>query len=230
MLPGEGASRVLALETKPTHAEGRVTGHDRHSGQDAERAEGVERTSGKRVPIYVHTLYQPPDDDALRQPGDERACGEHDVPPSARSPTVVTKLERHAPEREREQHDDDRDVERRKENAVREGKSREERHTRHDQPRFITIPGRGDRIDHPVAHPLIPLREQQRADAEIESVEDDVDREGEQHEESRLQWEIHVATPGRPDTAAHLRSPDEGHASASPRVTREPAGSPARGG
>src|SRR5713226_10568756 len=123
MGPGEGAGSVLALETKPTHAERSVTRHDRRRGQDAERAERIQQTSDKRVPIHVHTLDQAPDDDTLRQPGDERARSEHGVPPSPQTRAVVTKLERHTPESEREQHERYRDVEGRKENAVREGES-----------------------------------------------------------------------------------------------------------
>src|SRR5437899_249794 len=117
MRPGEGARRIFALQTKPTHAERSVTGHDRHSDQDGERAERTERTSGERVLVHVHTLYQATEDDALRQPRDEGTSGEHDVPAPARGGAVVTKLERNPPQSEREQHDDEGDVQRRKENA-----------------------------------------------------------------------------------------------------------------
>ena len=83
-------------------------------------------------------------------------------------------------------------MERRHEDAVRERESGEKCDTGHDQPRFIAIPGRCNRIDHPVAHLFVLLREQQRADTEIEAIEHHVHRQGEQHEKRRDQWEIHT--------------------------------------
>src|SRR5207245_4140252 len=130
----------FALEAKPTHAEGSVTGHDRHSEQYGERAERIERTAGKRVAIDVHTLYQAPDHHALGQTGDEGACGEDDIPPSPRRPAAVATLERYAPQSDRDQHDDDRDIQSGSEEAVRAVESREQHHARHDQPRFVAIP------------------------------------------------------------------------------------------
>src|SRR5438128_4296700 len=107
MSPREGSRRIVPLETKPTHAERGVAGDERHRDQQAERAKRVERTSAERVEIRVHTLYESADDEALRDCGHDGAAGEHDVPPSPRICAVVTKLERHAPEPEREQHEDD---------------------------------------------------------------------------------------------------------------------------
>ena len=96
---------------------------------------------------------------------------------------MVAELERDASETERQQHDHERKIERRQEHAIRERKPSEQRDAGHDEPGLVPIPGRRDCVDHPIAHALIALREQQNADSKVETVEHDIECQREEQEQ-----------------------------------------------
>src|SRR5262249_52374336 len=84
-------------------------------------------------------------------------------------------LEGDAAEDEREQHRDDRQIERRHDDRIGPGKGDPEAAAAEHEPGLVSIPIRRDRIHHLVTQALAASHREQDADAEIETVEDHVE-------------------------------------------------------
>ncbi len=91
-------------------------------------------------------------------------------------------LERDATEHQCQQHHDERHVERRHHDRVSGRERHEQAVAAEDEPRLVAIPERRDRVHHPIAVGFARKERKQDADAEIESVEDHVQRDGDGHD------------------------------------------------
>jgi hypothetical protein len=104
------------------------------------------------------------------------------VPDALRGLRLEAELEGDAAEDERDQHDEERHVERRQQDRVGEIEDSEEPAAAQDEPGLVAVPDRRDGEHHPVAPILRPRGREEDADAEIEAVGHDVhgDRNGEE--------------------------------------------------
>lgn len=80
-----------------------------------------------------------------------------------------------------EQKHEDRNVERRQDDAMRQREGDQQQADGQHQPGFVGVPERADGGDHRVQFSILGCREQ-NADAEIETVENNVDQDGEAHQ------------------------------------------------
>ena len=103
-------------------------------------------------------------------------------------------LEGDAAEDQRQQHDDDRQVERRHDHRIGEREGDQQPAAAEHEPGLVAVPERRDRVHHLVAVVLVLGERKQDADAEIEAVEDDVERDrgaderGPDHREVPIPW------------------------------------------
>src|ERR1700750_2788398 len=88
----------------------------------------VRDSSGESITPHFDTLQGGTKYHALHYCRDSRTNGECDVPTPAQVPDLRTKLKADSPQSQSEQHDDDREIERRHENAVRDGKRCKQHH------------------------------------------------------------------------------------------------------
>ncbi len=102
--------------------------------------------------------------------------GESVVPELVAGFRRPAKLEGDAAEDEAEQHDDDRQVERRHDHRIGERKSDEQASAAEHQPRLVAVPERRHRVHHHVAALFLGREREENAEPEIEAVEDDVKR------------------------------------------------------
>ena len=86
-------------------------------------------------------------------------------------------LEGHAAEDQRQQHDDDRQIERRHDHRVGLREGDPQAAAAEHQPGLVAVPERRDRVHHLVALAFAARERKQDADAEVEAVEDDVERD-----------------------------------------------------
>ena len=134
---------------------------------------------------------------ALGEGGDERAAEEGDVPEELAPPGAPAELEGDAAEDEREQHGDDRRVERRHHHGVGEREDREEPAAAEDQPGLVAVPDRRDGVHREILVRLALDQREEDADPEVEAVEHHVGehREGDQPGPDEGEVECHRSAP-----------------------------------
>ncbi len=128
--PGPVLEGAFGLQDEPARAEQRVAEHQRDAGHQRERGEAVERTAGKLAPVGLKALDEGAEHDALRKGAERRAVAERIVPERAALGVPVAELERDAAKDQREQHDDDREIDRRQDDGEGERERREQRRRR----------------------------------------------------------------------------------------------------
>jgi hypothetical protein len=107
------------------------------------------------------------------------------------------KFERNTAQDKAEQHHEDRHMQRRHQDRIGQRKRNEQAASAENQPCLVAVPERRYRIHHLIALGFDPCCREQDADAEVESVEDDIhdDSESEQKAPHDREMGFHRITP-----------------------------------
>src|SRR5665213_4453515 len=125
-------------------------------------------------PIDLETLDERAEHHALRERRHRRANGKGAAPEAPQPRVLKAELKRYAAEDEREQHDQDRKIDCRNDDGEGERKCRQQAKPAEHEPRLIAIPDRRDRIHNESAIGFVRREAIEDADAQVETVEDDV--------------------------------------------------------
>ena len=155
------------------------------------------------------------EDDALAQRRQRGAGSEGEIPVGLAGLRDGAEFERDAAEDERKQHHDHRQIERRHDDGIGARERDPQSAAAEHQPGLVAVPERRDRGDHLVALFFVATERKQDADAEIETVEDDVerDRETDHAGPDQRQIPLHAGVPSVAPAGIKSRVP-------SPRVRR----------
>ena len=105
--------RSLGFQDQPARAEQAVAEDERDAGQERERGEAVERTAGEVAAFGLEALDERAEHDALGESAEDGAVVEGVIPEGPMLGVAVAELERDAAKDERQQHDEDRKIDRR---------------------------------------------------------------------------------------------------------------------
>ncbi len=169
--------RAFGLHHQPGRAEQRIARDHAEAAQERERLRPVERPACERAVLDLDALDQPAQDQALAECGEGRAGREGEIPIRLAGDGDHAKLERHPAKDERQQHHNDGQIERRHDDGVGLRERDPEPAAAEHQPGLVAVPERRDRVHHLVALALVAREGKQDAGAEIEAVEDHVERD-----------------------------------------------------
>ena len=122
---------------------------------------------------------RPPRIDALAKGRERRTGGESEGPMPLAGHSDPAELECDPAKHQRQQHDDDRQIERRQNDRIGQREGDHHAGAAEHEPRLVAVPERRDGIHHLVALVLGLGERKQDADSEIEAVEDHVHRDRE---------------------------------------------------
>src|SRR5690606_26286036 len=114
------------LDDQPRAAEQRVAEHQRRADEKTERREPVERATCEARAREIETLHERAEHDTLKERRGDRAPEESPVPDPPAAIRLEAKLERDAAKDQTEQHEDERQIERRQYDRVSHGEHREQ--------------------------------------------------------------------------------------------------------
>ena len=179
---GQTAGALVHLALRPDQQPGRAEqGIARHHAEAAHHREPrgpIERAAGELAVGDRDALDEAAQDHALEEGGQRGAEPEGAVPPHLAGARHPAELEGDAAEHQRQQHQDDREVERRHDHGVGLWEGHQQPAAAQHQPGLVAVPERRHRVDHQVAVALLPEGGKQDADAEVEAVEDHVHGDG----------------------------------------------------
>ncbi len=133
--------------------------------------------AGEHAVLHLDALNEPAQDQALAEGRQRRAGREGEVPVPLAGRRDPAELECDAAEHQRQQHHDHRKVERRHDHRIGAAESDPQPAAAEHQPGLVAVPERRDRVHHLVALALAAGIGKEDADAEIEAVEDDIERD-----------------------------------------------------
>ncbi len=96
---------------------------------------------------------------------------------------TIAKLEGKAAEDERQQHQEDREIDRRHDDGEGDREGGEEPDATEDEPGLVAVPDRRDRVHDEVARTAVGGEAVEHADAEIEAVERDVEEDADREDD-----------------------------------------------
>ena len=171
--------RAFGLHHQPAGAEQRVAGRPRRA-RTAARTASRNRTCRRRTAPFSTLMpwMSPP----RIRPWQNAASVEPPANAKVQYFLLVSATVRNSNATPRktsaEQHHDHRQIERRHDHRIGVRKRDPQSAAAEHQPGFVAVPERRDRVDHLVLFLLLLGEGEQDADAEIEAVEDDVERDG----------------------------------------------------
>ncbi len=107
---------------------------------------------------------------------DQGPAGKAYIPDPAQPLRLVTKLEGHTAQDQAQQHDDEREIERRQQIRVDEREGSPQNDGGDHQPGLVAVPDRRDGAQHLATPGLAVRQSEQQADAEIDTVEQHVEQ------------------------------------------------------
>ncbi len=143
----------------------------RQPAEQRERRQPVECAAGIGAPLHRQAADECAEHHALEEGRRQRAADEGLVPyvlPLLAG--LEAELEGHAAEDQRQQHDDDRQVERRQHHRIGQRKGREQPAAAQHQPGLVAVPDRRHGVHHDVPIGSVLHEREEDADAEIEAV------------------------------------------------------------
>ena len=168
---------MFGAVNQPARPQQRVTGNDRHPGEQRKRRQPIEPTTGIGAAFNLHALQHGAQDHALRKGGEQRAKGKGAIPnPQPCCPRPIFKG--HAAQDQPDEHRDKRRVNRRHDHGIGQWERRKQPATPQHQPGFIAIPNRRDGVDCGVAVIAAPQPWEQDANAEIEPIHHHIAKDG----------------------------------------------------
>src|ERR1700722_1550591 len=185
---------------EPTAAENDIAGENGYSSEDRKGTKSIKDAAAELVISNGDSLKETTENQSLHGCGHYRPEAEGNIPEARPLAYCLrAKIEGDTPQSQRQHHDNDRQVERRHQNAVSDRKSGQQRNSGHDKPSFVSIPHGHDRVDYLVTQVFVGLAEQQGPDAEVESVEHYIERNGQCGECCGKEWQVHgcyLPSPG----------------------------------
>ena len=151
-------------------------------------------------PLDRKALDERAEHDPLGEGAEGRAVAEGVVPEGAMLGVAEPELEGDAAEDERQQHDQKREIDRRQDDGEGEREGREQRHAAEHEPGLVAVPHRRNRVHHQIARLAVGSEAVEDADAEVEAVEQHVEKDADAEDEGPDRHEIE-------NIGAHLRSP-----------------------
>ena len=168
---------AVRLHHQPSGAEQGVAHRHPQAAQQGERGCPIEWSAGEDAVLHFDALDDAAEDHALTNGGNRRTAGEGNVPVALARHRDRAKFECDAAKNQRQQHDEDRKVQGGHDDRVGLRKRHPQSASAQDQPGLVAVPERRNRVHHLVALAL-GLREwKQNAGAEVETVEDDIERD-----------------------------------------------------
>ena len=138
----------------------------------------------------LKALNERAEDDALRESAEDGAIVEGVIPERPMLCVAVAKLESDAAEDEREQHDQDRKVDRGQDDREGERESRQKRDPAEHEPGLVAVPDRRDRVHDQIARIPIGREAIEDADAQIEAVQKHIEKDADSKHERPDRHEI----------------------------------------
>ena len=182
---------AIQLPDQPCASEQRIACDNAQPAQQRVRRQPVEPAPGIGPVDHFDTLQQRAERHALRHRGHQRSAEERCVPERPVCRIAPAVLEGDPAKHEAEQHGDDKRIGRRQHDRISQREGREEAAPAEHQPGLVTIPHRSDGVHRPVpALPDLKGREQD-ADAEVETVHDNIGEDGEGDDESPDDGQVH---------------------------------------
>jgi len=127
----------------------------------------------------MHALDQRAEQNALHEGRDDGAAEEGAVPDVFARRRAVAELERDAAEDEREQKPHHRQIEGGQDDGVGRREKDQKAAAAEHEPRLVAVPEGRDRIHHGRARRVVRREGKENADAEVETVEHDIEQDGE---------------------------------------------------
>src|SRR5215207_5887398 len=140
-----------AFHDEPARADQRVAHYESCSAHETEGREPIERSAGKLTTLHPYSLQQPAEHYSLRERRNGRAGCERNIPFALMRLGDPAKLECDTAEYEREQHHDQRHVERGGDDRISQGKCNEQSAATEYEPGLVAIPKRRDGVHHVIA-------------------------------------------------------------------------------
>ncbi len=116
--------------------------------------------------------------DSLRETCNTGADGEGAIPERDVLGVPEAKFKGHPAEDKREQHNEDREIDRRQDDSEGKRKRGKQTHAAEDEPGLVAIPHRRNRVHHQVAPSLVAHKAIENAYAKIETVECYIEEDG----------------------------------------------------
>src|SRR6266566_3545892 len=163
------ATNATSAVTAGIHHKNKMFGSENHRAAMRSKASGVHRLT---IAMKASTTTS----STLAEGSKHGAGGKRERPMRLAAYAEPAELECDAAKDQRQQHDDDRQIERRQNDRIRQRESDHQSGAAEHEPGLIAVPERRDGIHHLVALVLAFGERKQDADAEVESVEDHVHR------------------------------------------------------
>src|SRR5690606_1489456 len=161
----------------------------------AERRQPIPPPTGIGAAFHADALEQRAERHPLRESGQKRAACERKIPEPLMRLVAPAELEGDTAKNQREQHRDDRRIERRHDDRIGERKRRHQPAAAQHQPGLVAIPDRRDGVHRLIALLSTLEQREQDADAQIEAVEHDIGKNRESKDESPENRKMHVHSP-----------------------------------
>ena len=116
---------TLGFQNQPSGAEEPITEHQRQPGCEWKWRQPIERGAGKFAAVDIEALDECAKDDALGKRRHQRAAAECAVPESPHRRMFEAEFEGDTAENQRQQHHQDREIDRRNDDGEGEGKGRQ---------------------------------------------------------------------------------------------------------
>src|SRR5215208_5377742 len=190
--------RALGFQNEPAGAEQGIAEYEGEADQESEGGHPVEGSASEMPSVNLETLNECTEHDALGKGRQCRTVTERAVPEASQGGPPEPELEGDAAEHQRQQHDEDREVNRRNDDGEGERKCGQQAEAAEHHPGFIAVPDRRHRVHDEVAPRFVVRREAvKHSDPEIEPIEDHVieDRQSQEGGPERNKIEYHRDNP-----------------------------------
>ena len=168
---------AFRLQDQPARAEKAVAEDQGDASEQRKHCKAVERAASEVATFRLKALNECAEHHALREGAEDGAVVEGVIPEGPMLGVAVAELERDATENERQQHDGDREINRRYDDRKSERESGHKRKSAEHQPGFVAVPDRRDRVHDQVARISIGRESVEYAHAQIEAVQEHIQKD-----------------------------------------------------
>src|SRR5258706_2040060 len=191
-----GLNLASSFQDQPAGAKQPISEQQRNPRQQRKGRHEVESRAGELPSVDPEALDEGSDHHALGKGRDRRAVAEAVVREGAMRRVAEPKLERDAAKDQGQQHDEDREIECWDDDGERERKRRQQAKTAEHQPSLIAVPDRRDRVHDDIATADVARESVKHTHAEIEAVEQDIEKDRSTHDQGPDRHEIEDGTHG----------------------------------
>ena len=145
--------------------------------KNRERREAIERAADEVAAFDVEALDEGAEHHALGESRQAGACGKTVIPERAMLGVAIAEFERQPAKDQGQQHQQDREIDRRNDDGEGDREGGEQADAAENEPGLVAVPDRRDRVHHQIARIAVGREVVEHADAEIETVERDIEED-----------------------------------------------------